>query len=112
MMEEVYWKIEKYFKDYVNFCESTFRSNAPHGKTGDLKASIKSDRESDTAYVIGAYTDYAYWANYGRGEVTPNGKYGGGGKALYWPDLRHPVPRAAPYEGSHYLEKTLSQLGG
>lgn len=76
-------------------------------KTGALRASIHSQRLSERSWSIGTDIHYAEYVEHGRGPVFPVTK-----KALYWPELGHPVKRAGPAEANRFLERTVAAIDG
>lgn len=66
--------------------------------TGELRDSIVAEdiqrSEGRLCFTIAATAEHAYILDKGinKDPIVPNGRSGGGGKALYWPGARHPVP--------------------
>lgn len=76
-------------------------------KTGALQKSIHSETLSENSWFIGTDLEYAYYVENGRGPVYPVVK-----KALYWPELSHPVMRAGPAQANLFVERTVAQIDG
>ena len=83
-------------------------------KTGDLQRSIHSETISDHEWFIGTDIEHAYYVENGRGPVFPGAITGRGGrkKALYWPELPHPVMRAGPAKANLFVERTVAHIDG
>lgn len=83
-------------------------------KTGDLRNSIHNERTGATTWFIGSTNDHAYYVENGRGPVLPGAITGRGGrkKALYWPELSHPVMRAGPAKANDFVGRTAAQIDG
>ena len=76
-------------------------------KTGGLQRSIKKETLSDHSWFIGTDIEYATYVEHGRGPVFPRVK-----KALYWPELRHPVAKAGPAKANLFVERTVAHIDG
>ena len=76
-------------------------------KTGALRRSIHSERTGATTWFIGTDIEHAYYVENGRGPVFPVVK-----KALYWPELGHPVAKAGPAPANDFVGRTAAQLDG
>ena len=76
-------------------------------KTGELRNSIHNERTGATTWFIGSTNDHAYYVENGRGPVYPVVK-----KALYWPELSHPVKRAGPAKANDFVGRTAAQIDG
>lgn len=76
-------------------------------KTGALRGSIHSERTGATTWFIGTDLEHAYYVENGRGPVYPVRK-----KALYWPELAHPVKRAGPAAANDFVGRTKAQIDG
>lgn len=85
---------------------SIMQSEAPV-KTGALRASIHSERTGATTWFIGTDLEHAYYVENGRGPVYPVRK-----KALYWPELPHPVGKAGPAKANDFVGRTRDKLDG
>lgn len=85
---------------------SIMKSEAPY-KTGALRASIHSERTGATTWFIGTDLEHAYYVENGRGPVFPKVK-----KALYWPELSHPVAKAGPAQANLFVERTVAHIDG
>ena len=80
-------------------------------KSGDLQRSIKKEPLSDHSWFIGTDNEYAYYVEHGRGPVFPKGPPEGK-KALYWPDLSHPVAKAGPARANLFVQRTVAHIDG
>lgn len=109
-------KIAKHqLEDISKKTRDTMERLAPHptgaqrGKgsesTGKTKRSIKISRMSSSEYFIHPTTEYAYFAEHGRGAIDLRGT----GRLMSWRDKngrRHVTPYVSEMEGWHFVEKT------
>lgn len=93
-------------RDLVNEGVAIMKSEVPV-RSHKLQGSIHSEEESDHRWFIGTYLFYAEYVENGRGPVYPVRK-----KALYWPELAHPVKRAGPAPANDFVGRTRAQLDG
>jgi len=92
--------VAKEIRDYV---KEMAKTEAPVGKTGQLKESIygRTSVQPEGVYVTVAIPKrikYAGWVLKGRGWVFPVKK-----KALWWPGLPHPVAYARPSKANPFM---------
>lgn len=76
-------------------------------KSGQLQGSVHSEEMSDHSWFIGTDKYYAEYVENGRGPVFPVRK-----KALYWPELSHPVAKAGPAPANDFVGRTAKQIDG
>lgn len=85
---------------------SVMKSEVPV-KTGALQGSIHSEPLSERSWFIGTDIEHAHYVEHGRGPVYPKVK-----KALYWPELAHPVKKAGPAPANDFVGRTRAAIDG
>jgi len=76
-------------------------------KSSELRQSTTYDMESEFSGIVWAMAKHFAWIILGRGEVVPVNK-----KALYWPELSHPVMRSGPTTPNDYMADTVDSGEG
>ena len=99
-------EFDKQASDFTN----RLRGNAPVD-TGKLKESIRKDKIDEETYYITVNTDYAVYANYGRGDVYPVNKKvlrfkNPNGSDPPWIFTKH----SKPFKGHHFIEETIEEF--
>lgn len=98
---EVQGKIEETLEKILNQLQGIAENTAPV-KTGNLRDSHTWSVEGSTGELTNT-VHYLQWVLYGRGWVFPVEK-----KALYWPELPHPVAYARPAPPNDYFSAVVA----
>lgn len=102
---QVEQRIYQEFRKFVyEKCVPTLKSYAPVD-SGTLRASIQAEQHGDNEYFVGTDLEYAKYTEYGRGPVFPKVK-----RALWWPELDHPVGKAKKVDPQHWVEDAVDKL--
>ena len=74
----------------------------------NVKSRLQASPSVSTWFIDGTSPKGFYYPlvlEEGRGPVLPVER-----KALWWEGLPHPIPRAGPFEGYHFMEKTRNDF--